>query len=170
MASPQLGIVWPLWFILFVGWVLILRQALDRGRRGLGRRWQWQWRRRRRRCPPGCCCPLAPPSPLKAAHTSSPCSCPTSPQRPVSAASGERICCLAANMLPSCRPPLHPATAAVYYRLLGASAPSLSTASFAQIHLQNCGSSGINLVGVGVAYLPNTGCGLFYRFTWWTCW
>lgn len=80
-------------------------------------------------------------------------------------------------MLPSCRPPLHPATAAVYYvllqavyRLLGASAPSLSTASFAQIRLQNCGSSGINLVGVGVAYLPNTGCGLFYRFTWWTCW
>lgn len=25
MASPQLGIVWPLWFVLFGGWVLVLR-------------------------------------------------------------------------------------------------------------------------------------------------
>lgn len=35
---------------------------------------------------------------------------------------------------------------------------------------QNCGSAGLNVQGVGVAYLTSTGCGLFYRFSWWICW
>ena len=35
---------------------------------------------------------------------------------------------------------------------------------------QNCNSAGLNVQGVGVAYLSSTGCGLFYRFSWWICW
>ena len=193
MASPQLGLVWPRWFILFVGWVLLLRQALGRGSRaGLG--------------PSAAAAAAATAAPAglqlptrtaQAAHPSAPCSRPTSLQWPFSAASGER------KLLPGsqhaaflglpagldCIPPPLQAAAACLAHLPS----SLPTASFAPLlaevrqlgHLpgipfppachfvfvsQNCGSSGINLVGVGVAYLTNTGCGLFYRFTWWTCW